>query len=215
MTVPMKTPEPAASPAMQRILAALQRKPALSIADLAVEAFVGVSTLACGGYIGALRKRRLIHVSGWRKVHGRFATPLYSLGQHDDVPRPRIDESNRAAPGMQIIVQTLERYGRLDYREIARYSGLSPHTVKNSGFLAALIAQGRIHIGDWRRSAHGPLSPLYRLGAGEAAPKPAALSGAQKCRRQRARSKIAAQGAGLSSQIARLAAALENGAPHN
>ena len=204
----MKIPELVSSPAMQRILGVLEKKSNMSISDISAEAFVGVSTLACGGYIATLRKRKLIYISGWRQVKGRFSTPLYCLGQLDDVPRPRIDESNRDAPGMDRIVATLARYGQLTYREIAQFSGLSPNTVKTSGFLGALIAQGRIHIGSWRRSSHGPLSPVYAEGPGVAAPKPAALTRAQKDSRRRSRQRIAAQGIGLSAQIASLSSSL-------
>ena len=204
----MKIPELVSSPAMRRILGVLEKKPNMSIADISAEAFVGVSTLACGGYIAALKRQQLIYVSGWRKTNSRFSTPLYCLGQADDVPRPRIDESNRDAPGMDRIVATLARYGRLNYREIAQYSGLSPNTVKTSGFLAALVAQQRIHVADWRRSAHGPLSPVYACGPGEAAPKPAALTRAQKDSRRRTRQRIAAQGIGLAAQIASLSSSV-------
>ncbi|MBS1227361.1 MAG: hypothetical protein H6R17_638 [Proteobacteria bacterium] len=195
---------------MKRILGVLEEKSNMSISDLSAEAFVGVSTLACGGYIAALKKRQLIYVSGWRKVKGRFSTPLYSLGKIDDVARPRIDDSNRDAPGMHAIVATLERYGSLTYREIARFSGLSLNTVKNSGFLGALITQGRIHIGDWRRSAHGPMSPVYARGPGTAAPKPPSLTSAQKDCRHRSRLRIAAQGSGLSAQIGSLSVLLKS-----
>jgi len=37
------------SPAMQRVLALLARKADMSASDLSREAFVGVTTLACGG----------------------------------------------------------------------------------------------------------------------------------------------------------------------
>ena len=204
----MKIPELVSSPAMRRILGVLEKKSNMSISDISAEAFVGVSTLACGGYIAALKRQKLIYVSGWRKTNSRFATPLYCLGQLADVPRPRIDESSRDAPGMDRIVATLSRYGPLTYREIAQFSGLSPNTVKTSGFLGALIAQGRIHIGSWRRSSHGPLSPVYVGGPGAAAPKPAALTRAQKDSRRRSRQRIAAQGVGLSAQIASLSSSL-------
>ena len=206
----MNIPELVASPAMQRILGVLEQKSNMSISDISAEAFVGVSTLACGGYIAALKKRRLIYVSGWRKVKSRFSTPLYSLGLLDDVPRPRIDDSNRDAPGMRRIVETLNRYGHLTYREIAQFSGLSLNTVKNSGFLDALLVQGRIHIGDWRRSSHGPMSPVYVCGPGDAAPKPPSLTSAQKDSRHRSRLKIAAQGNGLSAQIASLSSLIKS-----
>jgi hypothetical protein len=204
----MKIPELVSSPAMQRILGVLEKKSNMSISDISGEAFVGMTTLACGGYIAALKKRQLIYISGWRKVKGRFSTPLYSSGVHPDVARPRIDEANRDAPGMQSILDALHRYGNLSYREIAQFSGLSVNTVKNSGFLAALLAQGRIHIGSWRRSRNGPMSPVYFAGSGEPAPKPQSLSGAQKCSRHRERTRITAKGIGLNSQLSSLFASL-------
>lgn len=156
----MSVPEYLTSRALQRVLGALQKKSNMSISDISTEAFIGISTLACGGYIQALKKRGLIYISGWRKVKGRFSTPLFSPGKSPDVPRPRIDETSRDAPGMHLILETLERYGALTYREIAEFSGLSANTVKNSGYLDALIAQSRMHIGGWRRSRNGPMSPV-------------------------------------------------------
>jgi hypothetical protein len=180
----------------------------MSVSDLSAEAFVGMTTLACGGYIRSLKQRRLIFISGWRKVKGRFSTPLYSRGDQSDVARPRIDDTSRDAPGMDRIVAVLERCGKLTYREIAKFSGLSLNTVKNSGFLDALIAQKRIHIGGWKHSTKGPMSPIYRFGPGTPAAKPRPLSGAEKSRRHRERTKIAAGGASLGAQIGALSAAL-------
>ena len=208
----MKTPELLASPAMQRVLGVLGKKSNMSITDISAEAFVGISTLACGGYIAVLKKKQRIYISGWRKVKGRFSTPLFSLGCMDDVPRPRVDDSNREAPGMESIVAALQRYGKLTYREIAEFSGLSLNTVKNSGYLDALIAQERIHINGWRRPSHGPMSPVYAHGPGEAAPKPQSLTGAEKCSRHRDRLRIVAQGDGLSAQLSSLSASLGNSA---
>ena len=200
----MIIPDLVASPAMQRILQVLEKKSNMSASDLSAEAFVGVTTLACGGYIKALRARRLIFVSGWRQVKGRFSTPLFSLGNQADVERPRIDESNRDAPGMWRILATLQRYGLLTYREIAHYSGLSLNTVKNSGYLSALVVQQRIHIAAWKRSQGGPMLPVYRSGAGIAAEKPAAASPRDKSRRHRERLRIATRGQGLKALIADL-----------
>jgi len=192
----------AITPALQRILHALERQPNMAVADISDQAFVGVATLACGGYIRALKGRRLIHISGWRKVKGRFSTPLYSTGDKPDVARPRIDETSRDAPGMERIVDAVTRFGGLTYREIAEFSGLSPNTVKNSGYLDALVAQERIHVGRWKRSRNGPMSPVYVAGPGINAAKPAVLSSAEKNSRHRARHKALAEGAELRAQIA-------------
>lgn len=197
----MIIPEPVASPAMQRILRVLEKKSNMSVSDISLEAFVGATTLACGGYIKVLKARRLIFISGWRKINGRFSTPLYSLGDQADVVRPKIDDSSRDAPGMWRILETLALYGNLTYRDIARFSGLSLNTVKNSGYLNALIVQQRIHIGSWQRSHGGPLSPVYHLGPGVAVDKPAAIPAMEKCRRHRERGRIAARGQGLKALI--------------
>lgn len=200
----MMVPDLNTSPAMQRILRVLEKKTNMSVSDISEEAFVGMTTLACGGYIKALKARKLIFISGWRQVKGRFSTPLFSLGDHGDVKRPRIDESNRDAPGMWRILETLERYGHLSYREIAHYSGLSLNTVKNSGYLAALVAQKKIHVGGWRRPLAGPMVAIYHLGAGRAAEKPSAVSAGEKSRQHRERLRITARGQGLKALVSDL-----------
>ena len=192
------------TPAIERVLQVLERHPNMAVADIAAQAFVAVSTLACGGYVRVLRERHLIHVSGWRKVKGRFSTPLYSAGDKPDVARPRIDETNRDAPGMDRIVDTLAHFGGLTYREIAEFSGLSPNTVKNSGYLDALLAQQRIHIGRWKRSRNGPMSPVYVAGPGASVAKHAVLSASEKNHRHRARLRSLAEGSELTAQIAGL-----------
>lgn len=192
------------TPALERVLQALARQSNMAVTDIAAQAFVGVSTLACGGYIRTLRARGLIHVSGWRKVNGRFSTPLYSVGDKPDVERPRIDETNRSAPGMDRIVDVLREFGGLTQREIAVRSGLSPNTVKNSGYLDALLAQGRIHIAQWRRSRNGPMSPVYVAGPGRSVPKSAVLSKDERNRRHRLRRCACADGAELKTQLAGL-----------
>lgn len=190
------------TPAHQRILNVLERQPNLAVADISAQAFVGISTLACGGYIRALKERRLIHVSGWRKVKGRFSTPLYRIGDNPDVERPCIDDTNRDAPGMDRIVDALERLGALTYREIAQFTGLSPNTVKNSGYLDALIAQERIHIGQWKRSRNGPMSPVYVAGPGTGAEKPAALTRGETAHRYRIRHTVGGDSRELATQLA-------------
>ena len=182
-------PAPTNSPAMNRILRVLAKKQNMSVSDLSEEAFVGVSTLACGGYIKALKAHRLIYVSGWRQVLGRFSTPLYSIGDLPDVKRPLVDDTNRDAPGMWLILETLDTYGQLTYRQIAGYSGLSLNTVKNSGYLSALLAQDRIHICGWKRGVAGPMQAIYRAGKGYSLPKPKTLSSAEKSLRFRQRQK--------------------------
>ncbi len=182
------------SHAMRRILCALcalERKPSMSVSDLSAEAFVGVTTLACGGYIKALKKKRLIYISGWRQVHGRFSTPLYSMGDFPDVVRPVVDDTNRDAPGMGRILETLETYGPLTYKQIAEFSGLSRNTVKNSGYLSALLVQRKIHVCGWRRSQSGPMLAIYRAGTGCSVPKPESFSSTEKSLRHRQRKKLA------------------------
>jgi len=201
----MVIPDASTRPAMQRILRVLEKKSNLSVSDLSAEAFVGVTTLACGGYIKAMKAQRLIHVSGWRKLNGRFSTPLFSLGNHPDVARPKIDDNCRDAPGMWRILETLQRYGPLNYHDIARFSGLSPNTVKNSGYLSALIAQQRIHIGSWQRSRGGPMLPVYHAGAGISVQKPPPITATEKSRNHRKRERMAERGRGLGTLLAEFA----------
>ena len=106
----MTTPSDTTSPAMQRILALLARKSDMSASDMSREAFVGVTTLACGGYLKALRAKKLVHVSGWRKTRKGFVTPLFSLGDHPDLPRPRFDDEDRDSAGLGQIVEALQRF---------------------------------------------------------------------------------------------------------
>lgn len=179
---------------MQRLLHVLEKKSDMSAGDLSAEAFVGLSTLACGGYIKKLKAQRWVFISGWRQVNGRFSTPLYSAGDSEDVARPKVDDSCRDAPGMWTILATLEWLGPLTYRDIADHSGLSPNTVKNSGYLSALIVQRHIHIGGWKRSPNGPMQPIYHAGTGEEAPRPDAVSGAEISRNSRTRKRIRKQG---------------------
>lgn len=178
------------SPAMQRILAVMRRKSEMSVADISAEAFVGVTTLACGGYLRQLKAAGLIHVSGWRKTRRGFSTPLYSLGNHADLPRPEYSDRERDCPGMDRIVEALLHYGPATYPELAKSTGLSRHTLKNSGYLQALRTQEKIFISAWRRSRNGPMQAVYALAPGTDAPKPAKLTVAEKNRHCRERKRV-------------------------
>ena len=130
----MNIPNEKDSPAMRRILALLARKSDMSASDMSREAFVGITTLACGGYLKALRARRLVHVSGWRKTRKGFVTPLFSLGDRSDIPRPKFEDEDRDSTGMNLILSALQKLGRLTYLEAAEASGLSPNTIKNARY---------------------------------------------------------------------------------
>ena len=198
----MAIPDSVTSPAMRQILCVLEKKSNLSVSDISAQAFVGVTTLACGDYLKTMKAQQRIYVSGWRKANGRFSTPLYSFGHQPDVARPKIDDSCRDAPGMRRILETLERYGHLNYHDIARFPGLSPNTVKNSGYLSALIAQQRIHIGSWQRSRGGPMLPIYHAGAGVSVQKPPSITATEKSRNHRERERMAERGRGIGTLLA-------------
>lgn len=132
----------------------------MSIADLSSEAFVGLSTLACGGYIKMLRTSKLIHVSGWRKSKNGFVTPLFSLGDNPDLARPKFQAKDRDSPGMKRIVQALEHHGAMNYRQLAKLSGLSESTIKNVRYMTILAAQKRVHISNWIRNHSGAMTAL-------------------------------------------------------
>lgn len=177
-----------ASPACSRILAALARRGGLTRKELAAAAYVGETTLSGGGYLQRLRQQGLIYISGWRRsASGSFSIPQFSLGADPDFPRPTINLTNRAAAGMERLVEAIRSGGPLDYRQAAAAADLSPNTVKNAGYLEALLAQGRIHIHAWQRGRRGAPRPLFMAGHGENAPCPAALSPGEKSRAFRQR----------------------------
>lgn len=191
-----------ASPACSRILAALARQGGLTRKELAAAAYVGETTLSGGGYLQRLRQQGLIHISGWRRsVSGSFSIPQFSLGAGPDFPRPTINLSNRAAAGMERLVEAIRTGGPLDYRQAAAAAALSPSTVKNAGYLDALLAQGRIHIDSWQRGRRGAPRPLYMAGPGANAPRPDALSPREKSRAFRQRKLAATAADSFADQI--------------
>ena len=194
----MKVPGPGNSTAMRRILAILEKTSDLSASDLSREAYVGFSTLTCGGYIRRLREMRLVHVSGWRKTRKGFVTPLYSLGDAPDLPRPVFCNIDRDSAGMARIVDALTCEGPMTYREIAVASGLSANTIKNARYMDVLVEQGRAHICSWRRNRNGPMVAVYCAGGGPAAPRPEALTPAEKSRRGKMRKRVLAGEAPVS-----------------
>jgi hypothetical protein len=188
--------------AAERILATLRRAPGLTKEEIAERAYVSVSTLSGGGYLKALRREGLIFISGWqRNGSGGFTTPLYSLGPGPDYPKPGVDEANRAAPGMARLLEVIEKFGPIDYRQAAKLSGLSLNTVKNSDYLEALLTQGKIHISGWRRARNGPMRAVYMTGAQESHTRLSAYTPAEKSRAFRWRRAVAANAASFAAQF--------------
>ena len=139
----MTTPSEHTSPAMQRILALLARKSDMSASDMSREAFVGVTTLACGGYLKALRAKRLVHVSGWRKTRKGFVTPLFSLGDHPDLPRPRFEDEDRDSAGLGQIVDRR----RIEERAPPGHPGRPDRDVLGDARAVALLLLGPQRLG--------------------------------------------------------------------
>jgi hypothetical protein len=184
----LSIPESSNSRAKERILNALRRAPGLSKEEIAERAFVALTTLSGGGYLKALREEKVIFVSGWRRNGScGFSTPLYSLGTGPDYPKPSIEDENRSAPGMQKLLEAIERHGPVDYRQAAALAGLAAVTAKNAGYLRALASQGKVHICGWRRARNGPMRPLYCIGAGADQPPLSAYTPAEKSRTYRRR----------------------------
>lgn len=186
---------------MRRILALLARKADMSASDMSREAFVGITTLACGGYLKALRARRLVHVSGWRKTRKGFVTPLFSLGDRPDIARPKFEDEDRDSAGMNLILSSLKKLGRMTYLELAEATGLSSNTIKNARYMDILVKQRRVHIAAWRRNRAGPMTAVYEVGYGESVEKPQPLSGAEKCRRFREKERALSVDRGLTAQM--------------
>lgn len=175
-----------ATAAVQRILRALQETPGLSREQIADRAFVSKTTLSGGGYLKSMRESGQIHISGWRRNRsGSFSTPLFSAGGGKDYPRPKVSVHNREAPGMARVLEAIRDYGPVDYLEAARIAELSPNTVKNAGYLDALIAQRKIHVASWKRNRRGPMRAVYGFGPGEEAEQPLPLRRAEMARRRR------------------------------
>lgn len=199
----MNIPSENSSPAIRRILALLARKSDMSASDISREAFVGVTTLACGGYLKTLRARRLVHVSGWRKTPKGFVTPLFSVGDRPDLPRPMFCDEDRDSAGLAQIVIALHKCGPLTYLEAAEVTGLSANTIKSARYMDVLVKQKRIHVCAWRRNRAGPMVAVYAAGDGMAAAKPEPLSRAEKCRRSREKKRALHDDRGLAAQLAR------------
>jgi len=199
----MTIPPEKNSPAMQRILALLSKKSGMSANDISREAFVGLTTLACGGYLKALRDRRLVHVSGWRKTRKGFVTPLFSLGNRPDLPRPIFKDEDRNSDGMNLIVAALAQNGSMTYIEAAKATGLSSNTIKNAHYMDILLKQKRIHICDWRRNRAGPMTAVYAAGYAQSAEKPEPFSRADKARRFREKSRALSDNRGVAAQLLR------------
>lgn len=189
--------------AVERILNVLRRAPGLAKEEIAEQAYISVNTLSGGGYLRSMRRQGLIFISGWRRNGaGAFTTPLYSVGSNPDYPKPRIGDENRAAPGMARLLDVIEKYGPIDYRQAAQLSGLSANTVKNANYLEALMTQGKIHISGWR-CAHrnGPMRAEYKLGNQPNQPRPGARTAAEKSRIYRWRKEVAANANDFAAQF--------------
>lgn len=179
-----------ASKTICRIIQALHEMPGLSSAEIAGRAHISEKTLAGSGYLRTLKRSGQIYISGWRRnASGAFTTPLYSAGSGEDCKRPRITVENRSSPGMARLLAAIEKYGPIDYRVAATLAGLSRNTVKNSGYLEALINQKKIHVSGWRHSRNGPMRAIYAFGPGSNLAPPAPLSNAEKLRLHRQRRK--------------------------
>ena len=186
-----------------RILTALARRPGLSREEIAQQAYVAATTLSGGGYLRHMKELGLIHISGWRRnATGAFTIPHYSVGPGKDYARPQSTHETRDAPGMLRLLEAIERHGPLDYRQAAHLAGLSVNTVKNAGYLKALVAQRKIHIAAWRRSKKGPPRPIYDGGAKRSAAPPPRLTSAEKSQAHRQRR--LAQSGSLADQLRRL-----------
>ncbi|MBI4986644.1 MAG: hypothetical protein HZC24_15205 [Rhodocyclales bacterium] len=194
---------PLSGKAVERIVRALRETPGLTRAEIAARAYVGASTLSGGGYLKTMKLAGLIHISGWRRnASSAFTTPLYSAGQAEDCERPRVTKENRCAPGMERLLDAIRELGPIDYRRAAQIAGLSPHTVKNAGYLEALVSQRKIHISDWRRGRNGPMRAIYEFGAGKEAPQPPPRSHAEIMRQHRRRKLALSQNLAVQARMA-------------
>lgn len=175
---------------MYRVLAALRLFGPLTAADISAKAHVSKNTLSGGRYLETLKSRGFIHVTGWQKNGNGFTTPIYAAGRADDCPRPHFQPSDQDSRCMRRIVEVLEEFGPMSYREVAEVGGMSKNTIKNARYMDVLINQRKVHISDWRRSSSGPVTAIYMAGPGRNAAKPKPLSHAERVARWRIRSRV-------------------------
>jgi len=103
------------------------------------------------------------------------------------------------------LLAVIEQHGALDYRQAAALAGLSPHTVKNAGYVEALLKQRRIHVCGWLRSQSGPPRALFAAGQGEDVPRPTPLTSGEKNRAHRRRRLAASAATNFADQLRLLA----------
>ncbi|WP_371322626.1 hypothetical protein VX159_09350 [Dechloromonas sp. ZY10] len=175
---------------MQRILAVLKGQPDLNVEAIALAACVSRKTLVFGGYLKQLRQQGLIHVGAWQRNPLGGYSPLYRWGPGDDLVRPRMQRQERNSAGVRSIEQALAEHGPMGYRQLAEVTGLSRNTLKNGGYLDALLVQRRIYILRWERNPRGPMRAIYAVGQGISAPRPLPLNNAEKSRRYRERKQV-------------------------
>lgn len=175
---------------MQRILAALAAQPDLNVEAIALAACVSRKTLIFGGYLKQLRTLHLVHIGAWqRNAHGGYS-PLYRCGAGQDLPRPRLQRRERDSAGVRRIEQALGEHGPMGQGQLAEVTGLARNTLKNGGYLDALLEQGRIHILRWERNRRGPMRAIYAVGRGISAVRPPAFNNAEKSRRYREKKQV-------------------------
>ncbi len=78
------------TPAMRRILIALDRDGDMQASEIAENAYVSPNTLSGGGYLTKLLTMRLIRVSRWMRQEGPGPfVPVYSVSPGENKPKPR------------------------------------------------------------------------------------------------------------------------------
>lgn len=179
------------SPLLYRILFALRDPLGLSLEALAEATGIGSKRLTYGGYMSVLRQLKLIHIGGWQRSDDGGFQPVYRPGPGEDLPRPKVRLLDLNSAGVRLIEQALKVQGPMGYRELAGVTGLACSTLKNGGYLDALLVQRRIYIQRWERNQRGRMRAIYAAGNGPQAEPLPPFSGAEKSRRHRQRKQAA------------------------
>lgn len=169
----------------QRIISALNDPLGLSLDALAVATGIDRKCLAYGGYLSTLRRLQLIHIGGWLRTESGGFQPVYRAGPGQELPRPKVRLFELDSAGIRLIERVLQTQGPMGYRELAEATGLACSTLKNGGYLDALLIQQRIYIECWERSSRGRMRAVYAAGNGHQAEQPTPFSAAEKSRRFR------------------------------
>lgn len=127
-------------------------------------------------------------------------TPLFSLGDRPDLPRPVFKDEDRDS--RMSVVAALENVGPMTYREAAEATGAVAEYDQERAVHGHSGRRQRIHVRDRVRKRAGPMTAVYAAGQRRCgACGPAPLSAAEKNQRFREKGRALSADRGLVAQF--------------